>query len=165
MAPEDKQSVTWPDGLTVRPMQAQDAPEAAAIESGLFSQPWSLQSFLDSLALEDALYVTALRGGKVIGYCGLRRSFDEAEITNVAVASERWGEGTGRRMLEHLFLLAREWGVRRFTLEVRAGNERAIRLYRSLGFLDAGIRPGFYEMPREDALIMWTPDPDGAAGQ
>ena len=41
-----------------------------------------------------------------------------------------------------------------FVLEVRKGNVPAISLYTSLGFQTVGVRKGFYEAPREDALIM-----------
>ena len=42
-----------------------------------------------------------------------------------------------------------------FTLEVRVSNAAAIHMYEKFGFLSEGIRPGFYERPREDAVIMW----------
>ncbi len=46
-------------------------------------------------------------------------------------------------------------GVTAYTLEVRVSNEAAIQMYRKLGFVSEGIRPGFYEKPVEDAMIMW----------
>ena len=45
-------------------------------------------------------------------------------------------------------------GVKNFTLEVRRSNEAAIGLYHKLGFLDEGVRPNFYDSPKEDALIL-----------
>ena len=142
--------------ITVRRMIEEDVEAAAAIERALFTMPWSAQSFRESLALADAIYCAAFEDGTLAGYCGLRLSFDEAEITNVAVAAEKQGRGIGKKMLTELMALGRQAGAERFTLEVRTGNRPAIALYRSLGFEDAGIRPGFYEKPAEDALIMWT---------
>ena len=46
-------------------------------------------------------------------------------------------------------------GVKAFTLEVRVSNEAAIHMYEKVGFVSEGIRPGFYEKPAEDAMIMW----------
>ena len=51
--------------------------------------------------------------------------------------------------------MGRQKGVTEFTLEVRVGNEYAIKLYEKAGFVSEGIRPGFYEDPKEDANIMW----------
>ena len=45
-------------------------------------------------------------------------------------------------------------GSRRITLEVRASNDPAIRLYEKLGYARVGLRKGYYEKPREDAVIM-----------
>ena len=56
--------------------------------------------------------------------------------------------------LTALLETGRQSGVERFILEVRAGNVGAIRLYEQLGFEPLGVRKGFYEHPREDAVIM-----------
>lgn len=50
------------------------------------------------------------------------------------------------------------------TLEVRASNEIAQRLYRRYGFEAAGIRPGYYSDNQEDAVIMWADLPKGRTG-
>ena len=46
-------------------------------------------------------------------------------------------------------------GIKEYTLEVRVSNAGAIHVYEAHGFVGEGIRPGFYRMPTEDALIMW----------
>jgi ribosomal-protein-alanine N-acetyltransferase len=46
-------------------------------------------------------------------------------------------------------------GLTAYTLEVRVSNTQAIHVYEKLGFVSEGIRPGFYEKPAEDAMIMW----------
>ncbi len=144
-------------------MKAEDLPQVAEIEKDTFSEPWSEKGFADSLALGDTLFLCVTEENsetgssrEVIGYCGLLQSFDTADITNVAVRSDKRGCGIGRRMLTELMKLGRERGVQQFTLEVRTGNSPAIHLYESLGFVSAGIRKGFYRKPAEDALIMWT---------
>ncbi len=83
-------------------------------------------------------------------YC----SFEEGEITNVAVAPEEQGGGIGRRMMEFHIKQAKAKGIQRAILEVRISNGNAIRLYEALGFCNSGIRKGFYELPREDGVVM-----------
>jgi ribosomal-protein-alanine N-acetyltransferase len=83
---------------------------------------------------------------------------------NVAVDEQWRGRGVARQMLERLFEITDGDVERGYTLEVRVSNDTAIALYRSLGFVETGIRRGYYTANREDALIMWRdPEPgDGA---
>lgn len=142
--------------ITVREMRLSDLDQVSEIESRTFSEPWSRNGFETSLQSTDTLYLTALKGERVAGYCGLLRSFEEADITNVAVAEEFRNQGIGRNMLLVLMEKGRQAGILRFTLEVRVSNRQAIHLYETLGFASAGIRKHFYRKPEEDALIMWS---------
>ena len=45
-------------------------------------------------------------------------------------------------------------GLEKLTLEVRESNSAAISLYTKMGYVSDGIRPKFYENPRENAIIM-----------
>ncbi|MCD8326136.1 MAG: ribosomal protein S18-alanine N-acetyltransferase [Lachnospiraceae bacterium] len=142
--------------LEIRPMEAADVPAVAAIESAVFSEPWSGKSFLEMLEREDTLYLTAVSEGKIAGMCGLLIGPYEAELFNVAVAPDLQGKGIAGRMLPELLRRGFERGVREFTLEVRASNRVAIHLYEKNGFVAEGVRPHFYLNPEEDALIMWN---------
>jgi len=141
--------------LEFRRMQPEDLDSVTAIEKTLFSCPWSRNGFESSLDKPYILFLTALLDGEIVGYCGLLKSFDEADIVNVAVAKEYQGRGIAYAMLTELMRLGNEIGVRDFTLEVRVSNAPAIHVYEKLGFVSEGIRKNFYEKPREDAMIMW----------
>lgn len=141
--------------LEIRFMETEDLEKVAAIEGSLFSKPWSVKGFQDSLNSQDTIYLTALVDGEVAGYCGLLRSFEEADITNVAVAETFQGKGIAFAMLKELLALGAEKGILNFTLEVRVSNAPAIHVYEKLGFVNEGIRKNFYDMPKEDAMIMW----------
>ena len=104
---------------------------------------------------KETIYLVAYEKDILAGYCGLLQSFDEADITNVAVVEKFRKKGVATELLEQLFLRGYERGIENFTLEVRVGNAPAIHLYEKLGFERSGIRPNFYEKPKEDALIMW----------
>lgn len=140
--------------LHIRPMKPADVPEAAAMERQYFGEPWSEQGFLDALQSGHALFLAAQQGEELVGYCGAYLSFDEGEITNVAVREDCRGKGIGRKLLEELQSRTRAQGVRTLILEVRVSNREAIRLYGHCGFRDCGLRQNFYRNPQEDARLM-----------
>lgn len=55
-------------------------------------------------------------------------------LAQVAVAPEFQGRGVGHRLLAHTIARLSELGLDSLSLMVSAGNERALRLYRSMGF-------------------------------
>lgn len=139
----------------IRRMQAEDVAQVAANEARCFSSPWSENAFRDALTKEDVIYLVAEVDQKVVGHCGVMKILDEGEITNVAVLPEYRGCKLGQQMLSELLMAGERIGILDFTLEVRCGNAAAIHIYEKAGFVSAGIRPDFYDRPREDALIMW----------
>ncbi|MFB2894464.1 ribosomal protein S18-alanine N-acetyltransferase [Aerosakkonemataceae cyanobacterium BLCC-F50] len=80
---------------------------------------------------------------------------DEAHITIVAVSPEYQHQGLGQAMLLALLSRARQRGLERATLEVKASNQPAISLYEKFGFKLAGRRRGYYQDTGEDALVLW----------
>lgn len=145
----------YKDDLQIRQMIVTDLPAVSNIEAETFSMPWSVKGFEDSLMAENTCYLTALCGEKIVGYCGMLQVLDEADITNVAVASLYRGCGIGFSMLQELLRYGEQRGISSFTLEVRESNTAAIALYKKLGFENCGIRKNFYEKPTENAVIMW----------
>ena len=144
------------DKWIIRQAKGEDARQIAEVEKACFSTPWSYESLKhDITENQRALYMTAEAGGKICGYAGLWKIIDEGHITNVAVSPEYRRKHIARSLLEALFASAAKQGIERFTLEVRAGNEAAKKLYGGFGFLEAGLRKGYYDDNGEDALIMW----------
>ena len=143
--------------LIIRRAEEKDVLAIEEIEKQCFTVPWSYESlYQDIVENKLAFYIVAeLAAGQICGYVGIWKIFDEGHITNVAVAPEYRRKHIARAMLEALMEVTAEAGIERYTLEVRAGNEPAIRLYEGLGFKSEGIRPGYYEDNGEDAVIMW----------
>lgn len=150
---------TGKDGLTkitIRRMTSEDAPAAAALEKECFSEPWSENAYLSTLANENAIYLAAeTESGELVGMCGVLDILGEGDISNVAVAKAFRRQRIGERLLTELLRRGTEKGITAFTLEVRASNEAALGLYGKFGFAPEGRRKNFYEKPREDALILW----------
>jgi ribosomal-protein-alanine N-acetyltransferase len=95
----------------------------------------------------------------VAGFCAFWLVFDEIHINNVAIRPQFRGRGIGTALMRHVLVEAGRLGARRATLEVRASNVEARRLYERLGFYVAATRRNYYTHPVEDALILWR---DGA---
>lgn len=137
-------------------MTKDDVKEAAKLEKECFAEEaWKEKDFLDSLSLTYALYLVALEKDQIIGMAGLRNIAGDADITNVAVDAEFRRRGIAESILKELFARGEELGVSNYTLEVRASNLPAIRLYEKLGFESEGVRKNFYSNPVDDAIIMW----------
>ena len=146
--------------LCFEQMKPEDLDQVMEIEEEAFSDPWSRRSFLDSI--EDgnyrcmAAFLTCPDGSRLLaGYWIWLRSFEEADLMNIAVRRDQRGTGIGKALMENMLLMGERMGIRDFTLEVRRSNEQALRLYRSFGFLEEGVRKNYYSVPREDALILW----------
>lgn len=148
-------------GLHIRPMSLADLPAVLEIERECFPVPWSERIFRDVLDLDYYHFVTAFLDGEVAGYCGYIRSFETADIADIAVRTSLRRSGIGEKLLRRLMDDGYRAGVERFSLEVRASNAPAIALYEKLGYRQEGLRRGYYENPREDALILWTPERSG----
>jgi ribosomal-protein-alanine N-acetyltransferase len=136
-------------------MTAEDIPAVVEIEKECFSLPWSEKSFAESIVREDTIFlVCEEKDGAIMGYIGMYLSFDEASITNVAVASQFRKRGCGKQLVIAAKTAAKEAGAESIFLEVRVSNVPAISLYKKQGFENLGIRKKFYEHPVEDAIIM-----------
>lgn len=59
----------------------------------------------------------------------------------IALRKEYWGLGLGTILMQELIDLGRSMGLRQMELEVFQGNERAMALYRKMGFTVTGTRP------------------------
>lgn len=140
--------------IQIREMQVKDADAVAAIEQQIFSQPWSRQGFLDAVNLANTVFLVAEENNRIVGYIGMYVAMDEGEITNVAVAPVERCHGIGGMLIAELLKIAENKGIARIVLEVRVSNDSAIRLYEHNGFVQCGVRRGFYEFPKEDAYVM-----------
>lgn len=141
--------------IMIRRLQVSDIERLAEIEAASFSMPWSAQDFADLLKRDYCTYLVAEADGLLVGSCGMTEICQEGNIDNVVVAEQFRGRGIAQCLLQELLALGEKNGVEAFTLEVRVSNVPAIHVYEKLGFVSEGIRPGFYEKPVEDAMIMW----------
>lgn len=143
--------------LRRRPMRVADLDDVMAIEVGAYGFPWTRGNFIDSLAAGCLAELVDDERGRPIAYLVAMYGHEETHVLNLTVHASARRQGLGAGLLEGLAARARERGDRQLWLEVRAGNEVARRLYRRCGFLEVGLRRGYYPAghdAREDAVVM-----------
>ncbi len=134
-------------------MKEEHVAQIAALEQACFSMPWSYNSIFTELSNELSLWLVAEEDETVLGYIGSQTVVGESDMLNVAVAAESRRRGIGRQLVEALCDALRAEKSTCLTLEVRASNEAAKKLYESLGFQLIGKRPRYYTKPVEDAEL------------
>ena len=126
------------------------------LETALFpDEPWTARTFWSELGqLETRHYLVALDGEDVVGYAGLCDCPDEAWVQTLAVAPSHARRGLGSRLLAVLLQEAARRRQRVVSLEVRADNAAAQRLYARHGFTRTGVRRGYYQPSGADAWVL-----------
>ena len=151
--------------IQVRRARQGDLGAVLEIEGASFADPWTLDAFEAALTLPHFRFAVAESlghladspaqpVGKIIGYITIVSMAPEAEVANIAVAPTERGGGVGDALLRHGLDGAASEAVKTVYLEVRESNGAARRLYERHGFEVVGRRRGYYDKPREDALIL-----------
>jgi len=141
--------------IRFRELLPEDAEAVANIERESFPTPWSREDFWREASNDFACYIVALDDAEIIGFGGCWISFEEAQVTNIALPPVQRGRGLGKALMARLMRAAAARGAERMTLEVRPSNTPALRLYEGLGFAAVGIRKKYYQDNDEDAILMW----------
>ena len=140
-------------GFNIRRAVPSDAPAIAALETEIFSDPWSEAGVLSEINQENALFLVCEIGKTPAGYVSMETVCGECYIANLAVKREYRRQGIAKALLRAIINAAKEERCTFLTLEARASNAAARTLYEKAGFAAQGVRPGFYSSPDEDAVI------------
>ncbi len=141
--------------IKIRPVTLDDISEIVEIERVAFSDPWSAQSFGESINHPAVYFAGAWSGASnLLGYVVAWFVADQGEIANLAVAPTGWGQGVGRALLTHAIEEGKRRGIDEMYLEVRDSNARARKLYEASGFEEIGRRRRYYSKPVEDAIVL-----------
>ena len=135
-------------------MQSIHVPQVAALEKLCFRDPWSENSIAGELSNPLSLWLVAVDGDCVTGYVGSQSVMGETDMMNIAVDPNYRRQGVAAALIGELVRQLKDQGNHCLTLEVRASNDAAIKLYEKLGFAQTGRRPNYYRSPKEDALIL-----------
>lgn len=132
-----------------------DLSAIAGIEAAVYSNPWHPDTFRALLQQDRAKVLVAEdEDGGVAGYAVYWWVLEQAELANLAVRPDQQGRGLGGTILDQALAMAGNQGIESVFLEVRVSNEAARRLYSGRGFRQVSVRKGYYQNPKEDALIL-----------
>lgn len=140
-----------------RAMGPDDLDRVMEVEVRAYSFPWSRGNFQDSLRSGYVAELMESADASVLGYYVAMPGVDELHLLNITVSPDHQRAGFGRALLDRVEAQARQRGFAAIWLEVRASNARARGLYRTRGFVEQGVRRGYYPaagLRREDAVVM-----------
>lgn len=146
--------------IRIRPMREPDLEDVHRLDQVSFSLPWPGKAFRYELFenKNSSLWVAESTSPghppTLVGMIVVWLIVDEAHIATLAVKPEYRNLGIAKVLVQVALLNAQQNGANSATLEVRASNHIAQRLYHSLGFVSAGRRLCYYKNNNEDAIIM-----------
>jgi [ribosomal protein S18]-alanine N-acetyltransferase len=145
--------------VLIRAAELTDLPGVRRIEQVSFDDPWSDNALGGELLADDLrLPLVAVLGAgceeQFAGYLMAWKVVDQLHVLNIAVDPALRRGGIATALLAEAARRAQELGLREVTLEVRRGNDPAVEFYLRHGFIEVGVREGYYADSGEDALIM-----------
>lgn len=138
-----------------RRMVADDLGAVEAIERAVYTHPWTIGNFTDSLEAGYHCWIMERESG-VAGYGVVMIAVEEAHLLNLSIATPLQRQGLGSELLRFVIKLARDCGAQTIYLEVRESNAAGRALYAQHGFAEIGVRRAYYPAGavREDAVTM-----------
>lgn len=107
------------------------------------------RSLAETERSDNEVELVAVVDGRIVGSAGVtavggRRKLAHRARFGISVLKDYWGMGIGRVVMEASIDCARRAGYTQLELDVVAGNERAVSLYRRAGFEEYGRNPRGY---------------------
>ncbi|MEO3993566.1 MAG: ribosomal protein S18-alanine N-acetyltransferase [Desulfurococcaceae archaeon TW002] len=137
----------------VRNASLKDLEKIIEIERKSFKYPYPMIVFISALFLNPELFLVIECGGHVKGYItGFITTSNCCHIASIAVDPEARGIGLGKKLLTSFEEKCSELNTRCLELEVSVSNEKALNLYKKLGYKIVERLPNYY--PDSDAYLM-----------
>lgn len=123
------------------------------VEGGLPSWSWTARRVARQIHDPESVVLAARRGDELSGFAIMGFGDEAAHLNLLAVEPRFRRNRLGSRLVRWLEQSALVAGTFEVSLEVRAGNKAARQFYRTLGYREADLLPGYYERI-EDAVRM-----------
>lgn len=139
--------------MTIEKMRPEHICGVKALLDHCFGESaWSVENIRAELSKPSSTCFVATEDNRVIAYMAFEKILDEGSVIELAVDAAHRRKGLASCLMEQV--LGAYDDLSTIYLEVRRSNTPAVALYHSLGFTQASIREGYYDHPREDAIIM-----------
>lgn len=143
--------------VTLRLARQTEAKRIAQMSRDLveYGLPWSWTTarVIQHICHPESNVLTAWTGGRLVGFAIMQYSTEHAHLNLLAIEPAYRRLGIARQLLHWLEETCLAGGIFSVHLEVRAANKDAQAFYRSLGYYNGKILPGYYS-GREAALQM-----------
>lgn len=143
--------------MEIRALSADDLGEITRIgeiEASQFhqSREQSIRSLLEAIANPN-MNILILDDNSCLGYLWYQYAGDYSEIISIYIEPKVRKQGLASQLLTEYLKLMSEKRIMTVSLEVRASNIAAQRVYLKNGFLAVGSRKNYYQNPVEDGII------------
>jgi ribosomal-protein-alanine N-acetyltransferase len=144
--------------IEIREMTLDDVSAITVIDHAADSNPWTENIFRRELQISIAQTLVAIvrqeQGDQIAGFITFWMVADEVQLHKIVVGKQHRRRGIAGKLFQAMTDRALARGFSRAILEVRRGNEAAIKLYEAVGFRITAVRKGYYDEAGEDALMM-----------
>ena len=109
---------------------------------------------------ERDVMLVALDGDVIVGNGIIEteraKRYSHRATLSITVLRDYWGLGIGSRLMKMMIDFSKAQGIAVVSLEVRADNDRAVALYKKIGFETIGLYKKFFKINGEyhDAYLM-----------
>ncbi len=149
---------------TIRAAKGNDLDGVLALEREIGLVPhWRLVDYVSALTpmgheretdgLSRCFFLAEI-DTSIVGFAVAHIVAAQAELESIGVAEPSRRLGVGGALCAKVIKWSREMCAGTIELEVRSRSEGAMSLYRSHGFVAVGKRPGYYQRPEDDAVLM-----------
>ena len=139
--------------IKIFPMTEDDIKSITPNFKSEFDEFWNISNLQNDFNNQNSKYFVAKIDNEIVGFAGILKICDEANIMNIVTKTNKRHLGIGTKLLEKLISSAKNLKCTSITLEVNSHNTYAINLYKKFNFKRIGLRKKYYNNT-DDAIIM-----------
>lgn len=140
------------NNIQITNMTLQDLKQITPILTTDFDNFWTPTILEQEINYENSKYIIAKSNQQILGFAGIRITFDQADIMNIVVHKNFRNQKIGTLLLENLIQTCKDLNLTNIILEVNEKNSNAISLYEKFNFKQISTRKNYYK--NNKALIL-----------